>query len=349
MTGSRAFKVVLVVLATVVATSMGARVAYSAGPGQDGLVASAGPSLAEPAATSGAAQHSDASATDPLRSGYVEVEKVRLVLVPVIVEDKHGRAVQGLAAKDFRLLEDYIPQKIQYFSVESGDPVSIAFMLDVSGSMRMTGKLDAAKEAIRYFLDAMRPQDKFALICFADQQVSWITEFTSDRERFLKRLWVQRGYGQTALNDAVGAAPALVESSTEGKKAIVLITDGVDNASRLTIGQAVELARRASVPIYTIGFSSLRAGLVPRKEEIDTNFEVLKRFSDDTGGEIFAVHDPDELKDAAVRIEEELAQQYVIGYTPSRTFWNGAFRRIQLTTRKSSLVVRARTGYYATP
>ncbi len=289
------------------------------------------------------------STPDPVMSGYVEVEKVRLVLLPTKVEDKRGRIIQGLTASDFTLLEDFIPQRIQFVSLEADSPVSIAFLLDVSGSMRVSGKLEAAKEAIRYFVDNLRPQDKFALIAFADEQVAWITEFTSDKERFLDRLAVQTGYGQTALNDAVAAAPGLVQAGTDGRKAIVLITDGVDNASRTSLDRAIELARRASVPIYTVGFSSLPRELLPLQQELATNFSVLTRFSDETGGSLFAVHDPDELKEAVVRIDQELRLQYLIGYSPTRTVWNGAYRRIQLETRKGRYQVHTRNGYYATP
>jgi Ca-activated chloride channel family protein len=302
-----------------------------------------------PIAVTSAAVSSGGSVADPLLSGYVEVEKVRMVLLPTKVEDRKGRIIVGLTESDFNLMEDFIPQKIQFVSVESDSPVSIAFLLDVSGSMRVSGKLDAAKEAIRYFVDNLRPQDKFALIAFADEQVAWITEFTSDHDLFLGRLAVQTGYGQTALNDAAAAAPGLVQAGTDGRKAIVLITDGVDNASRMTLDQAIELARRASVPIYTVGFSSLPRDLLTLKQELATNFSVLTRFSDETGGSLFAVHDPDELKESVVRIDEELRFQYMIGYAPSRTLWNGAFRRIQLGTRKSRYQVHTRNGYYATP
>ncbi len=308
-----------------------------------------GASAGAPVAAAAAASSTGATGADPLVSGYVEVEKVRVVLLPTKVEDRRGRIIAGLTADDFKLMEDSIPQTIQFVSVESDAPASIAFMLDVSGSMRVSGKLEAAKEAIRYFLDSLRPQDRFALIAFADEQVAWITEFTSDRQRFIERLAVQTGYGQTALNDAVAAAPGLVKAGTDGRKAIVLITDGVDNASRMSLDQAIEMARRASVPIYTVGFSSLRRDLLPMNAELATNFSVLTRFSDETGGSLFAVHDPDELKEAVVRIDEEMRHQYLIGYVPSRTLWNGAYRRIQLVTRKSRYQVHTRTGYYATP
>lgn len=296
-----------------------------------------------------AATSAPASVTDPLKSGYVEIEKVRLVLLATKVEDGRGRIIQGLTANDFSLREDHIPQTIQFVSVDTEAPVSVAFMLDVSGSMRVSGKLEAAKEAIRYFVESLRPQDRFALIAFADEQVAWITEFTSDRQRFLERLAVQTGYGQTALHDAVAAAPGLVQAGADGRKAIVLITDGVDNASQTTLDRAIELARRASVPIYTLGFSSLPRDVLPLSQELATNFKVLTRFSDETGGSLFAVHDPDELKEAVVRIDQELRYQYVIGYLPSRKLWNGAFRRIQLEARKSRYQVHTRHGYYANP
>jgi VWFA-related protein len=318
-----------------------------------------GPAAAEPSSPAGALQAASAGdslsgTTVPteeqiLRSRFVEVEKVRFILVPVRVEDRRGRTVPGLQREDFKLREDYIPQSISYFAADSDTPISIAFMLDVSGSMALAGKLQAAQEAIRYFVESLRPQDRFALICFADEQVAWVTEFTSDRERFLRRLEVQTGYGKTALHDAVAAAPALVEASQEGKKAIVLITDGVDNASRITLEQAVETARRASVPIYTIGFSSLPQGLIPTQQEVKTNFEVLRLFSEQTGGSLFAVHDPDELKEAAARIDEELRTQYLIGYQPTRKYFDGRYRRIQLETRRERFIVRARDGYYAKP
>lgn len=290
----------------------------------------------------------DATVERLLKLQETEQVTVRLVMVPANVQDGKGRVVRGLESADFRLLDQHIPQKIEYFSVEGDAPVAIAFLLDVSSSMRYSGKLDAAKEAIRHFVDALRPQDRFALIAFADEQVAWITEFTSDRNRFLERLLVQEGFGQTALNDAVAATPGMVDRSTEGRKAIVLITDGVDNASRFTTEQAAELARRVEVPIYTLGFSAIPETLRLKAAPVP-GFEVLRRFSDETGGSLFVIHDPDELKEAVVRINTELRYQYLLGYYPATTRWDGRFREIKLETTKSRYSVKTRKGYYATP
>jgi len=274
---------------------------------------------------------------------------VRLVLLPASVEDRRGRIVTGLKAGDFKLTDESVPQQIKYFSVESDEPVAIAFVLDVSGSMRQSGKIESAKEAIRFFVDQLRPQDRYALICFADDQVSWVTEFTSDHQRFVERLMVQEGYGQTALNDAVAAIPKLVDESTNGRKAIVLITDGVDNASKLTLEQAVVTARKVEVPIFTVGFSTLPWEDRKRVRDLGFNMAVLQLFADETGGALFVVQDPDEMKEAVSRISTDLRYQYLIGYTPGLARWDGAFRSIQLQARNGRYVVRTRKGYYANP
>jgi Ca-activated chloride channel family protein len=274
---------------------------------------------------------------------------VRLVLLPASVEDKRGRIVTGLTARDFQLTDERQPQTIKYFSVENDEPVAIAFVLDVSGSMRQSGKLEAAKEAIRFFVEQLRPQDRFALICFADEQVSWVTEFTSERERFIERLMVQEGYGQTALNDAVAAIPKLVDERASGRKAIVLITDGVDNASKLTVEQAVVTARKVEVPIFTVGFSTLPWEDRKKAKDLGFNMALLQLFADETGGTLFVVQDPDEMKEAVSRISTELRHQYLIGYSPGLESWDGRFRSVQLQARNGRLLVRTRKGYYANP
>lgn len=300
--------------------------------------------------SSGAKGKLDAATVERLLRIQDEQElAVRLVLLPASVEDKKGHIVTGLKIGDFKLTDESVPQKIKYFSVESDEPVSIAFVLDVSGSMRQSGKMEAAKEAIRFFVDQLRPQDRFALICFADDQVSWVTEFTSDHQRFIERLMVQEGYGQTALNDAVAAIPKLVDESTTGRKAIVLITDGVDNASKLTIHEAIATARQVEVPIFTVGFSTIPWDERAKAKDLGFNMAVLQLFADETGGTLFVVQGPDEMKEAVARISTELRHQYLIGYSPGLEHWDGRFRSIELQARNGRYVVRTRKGYYANP
>lgn len=279
---------------------------------------------------------------------YTETEQVRLVLLPAVVTDRRGRPVRGLTAEDFLLFEDYVPQDIRYFGTERDQPVSIAFLLDISGSMRQVGKLDEAKQAIAVFAESLGPGDQIGLVCFADDQVAWITEFTSDRERFLERLDVQEAYGQTALFDAIAAAPRLVDDEIKGRKAIVLITDGIENASQLSLFEAIRLARSVNVPIYTIGFSSFVDNVLPKGSREESH-RLLQRFSEETGGLLFPVNDPDDLKEAVLEIQDELRFQYLVGYSPSRMLWDGTFRRVRLDTVRDGLMVRTRTGYYANP
>jgi Ca-activated chloride channel family protein len=252
---------------------------------------------------------------------HSEREKVRLVLLPAVVTNRRGKIVTNLDSTDFHLYEDYVPQQIRYFSKEATEPISIAFLLDISGSMRQVGKLDEAKEAIRVFVDSLQPSDRFGLVCFADDQVAWITEFTTDRRTFLRRLQVQEAYGQTALFDAVAATPKLVDETLEGRKAIVL---------------------------YTIGFASLVERFRP-KGSSDPGLVVLRRFATETGGTLFSVRDPDDLKEAVLQIKRELRFQYIIGYHPTREAWDGSFRRIKLESSRANLKIRTRAGYYALP
>jgi len=278
---------------------------------------------------------------------YRETEKVSLVLLPTSVTTRRGRVVENLDRNDFQLFENEVPQEIRYFSSESSEPVSLAFLLDVSGSMRQVDKLRHAKEAIRYFVDTLRSEDRFALVCFADEQVSWVTEFTDDKQRFLQRLSVQEGYGQTALNDAVAATPQLVDEKIVGRKAIVLFTDGVDNYSRLSMWDAVKAARRVNVPVYSVGFLSVPEATLPR--EARTNLYVLEQIAIETGGRLFKVNDPADVKEAVAAIEKELRFQYVIGYYPSNRTADGKFRRVRLELANDRFEVRTRRGYYAVP
>ena len=296
-----------------------------------------------------ASRQADDATIERLRAlHYTESHEVRMVLLRTSVTDRRGRTVRDLSKEDFRLFEDQQLQDIRYFASESREPISVAFVLDVSGSMRQLDKMAHAKQAIRFFIDQLRRDDRFALICFADDQVAWITEFTSDRRRFLRRLGVQEGYGQTALNDAIAAAPGLVDASTKGRKAIVLITDGVDNHSQLSIEEAVDAARRVRVPMYTIGFMSVSEKMLP-KGAVMTNLEVLRFVSDQTGGHLFAVHDPMELKEAVAQVDAELRHQYVLGYYPDPEKFDGKFHVLRVETHRPRFVVRSRKGYYGVP
>jgi Ca-activated chloride channel family protein len=281
-----------------------------------------------------------------LKSGYATVVRVDRVIVPAVVTDKKGRPIQGLTEKDFQLTENNVPQKIDYFHVDSGDKVSIAFLLDVSSSMRLMDKIGEAREAILYFLNRLGPGDRASLMIFADGEIQQLAPFGTDPQAIIRRLDAIKAYGQTALHDAIAAAPTQVDKQEGGRKAIVLITDGVDNASKLSLYEAMSAARRVDVPIYSIGF----AGSVETSAENaqGTNAEVLKLISDETGGTFFWINDPDELKEAIHSVEEDLRSQYVLGYTPPQRC-DGVFHRIELKASRNRYKIRTRKGYVAGP
>lgn len=283
----------------------------------------------------------------PQPSQLSETETVRLVLLSATVTDRRGRPIEGLTEEEFRVYEGGAERPIELFATEGGIPISVAVLLDLSGSMRLGGKLAEAKRLIRTFVAALGAEDRFGLIGFADEQVSWITEFTSDRAEFLQRLDVQQGLGRTALWDALAASPELVDREIRGRRAIVLLTDGVDNASELSELQAVWIARRVDVPIYTLSFLPMPEEDAP--ERIRDTLRTLQRFSEASGGALYPVRTRDELEAAVAQIQQKLRFQYVIGFYPAPGVWDGSFRPVTLEVERGNYRVRTRQGYYAEP
>jgi len=291
-----------------------------------------------------AAEDPQAISEPVLDMRYAQVEKVQLVLVPANVTDRKGQPEGGLKAQDFRLTVDGDPRKIDFFATESNAPVAIAFLLDLSGSMRLQGKLQAAKDEIRSFVNMLGPEDRSGLIGFADDQVTWITEFTSDIALFKRRLEVQEGFGRTALYDALAASPRLVDEGVQARKAIILFTDGLDNASRMPALSAMQAARQVSVPIYAISFLHVPPDMLSMESR--EALQLLERFCRETGGRPFTVQKPDDLRAAVASIQSDLRLQYVIGFQPGVHEITATFRRIRLETVRPGLRVRCRAGYY---
>ena len=284
-----------------------------------------------------------------LKSGYATTVRVDRVLVPVVVTDGKGKPVLGLKKDDFQISENQIPQKIDYFDMSRSEPVSIAFLLDVSGSMRLMDKIGEAREAVRFFLSNLRDNDRASLITFADGEVDPVAPMGTRPDILMAHLLAVKAYGQTALNDAIAAAPGAISDDDPGRKAIILVTDGIDNASRLSLPEATSAASRTDVPIYTIGFSTSSLPQGTGEPEAGSNAAVLKRISVDTGGRYYSIEDPDDLKEAILSIEGELRTQYVLGYTPPNARCDGTFRKIDLKVAKDRYHVRTRKGYVAGP
>jgi Ca-activated chloride channel homolog len=276
---------------------------------------------------------------------------VRAITLAVTVQEKGGKYINDLTQADFTVTENGAKQAITYFSHNSDAPLSLTILLDVSGSMAINDKLTESKAALRDFLTSSTgTKDEISLLIFADGEVEVASGFTNDRSGILAILDRTEAFGKTALNDAVAVSPEFASKGKNEKRALLLVTDGIENDSQSSPEQALEIARRVDVPIYTIGYD------IPLGEQLLAKYKrnsaatsagmiaTLDRFSQATGGRAFFVDAPEELRAALFEIKKELSHQYIIGYT-SYVSADDEYRRIQLTAKKKKYKVRARQGY----
>jgi Ca-activated chloride channel family protein len=289
-----------------------------------------------------------AQETVPDKSAHEYV--VRAITLAVTVQDGKGRFVNNLQQKDFTIYENNKKKPITYFNHDFGAPLSITVLLDVSGSMALQDKLDECKEALRNLaVRLLRPRDEIALLLFADGQVEVAAGHSTDKGAFLKALEGSKAYGQTALNDAVAVSPEFATRAQNEKRALLLVTDGLENDSQSTPEQALEIARRVDVPIYTIGYKiPLNEQLKGLKHQAGTTSEgiiaTLDKFSRATGGKAWFLNEPTDLADVIREIRNEQAHQYIIGYT-SYQDTSDLYRWIRVTTPSTKHRVRTRQGY----
>ncbi|OGD21250.1 MAG: hypothetical protein A2W03_09520 [Candidatus Aminicenantes bacterium RBG_16_63_16] len=276
---------------------------------------------------------------------------VRAITLAVTVQDKGGRYINDLTQADFTIAENGVRRAITFFNHSSDAPLSLTILLDVSGSMALDNKLAESKAALRDFLTGLiGPKDEVSLLIFADGDVEVASGFTNDRSGILAVLDRTEAFGKTALYDAVAVSPDFASKGKNEKRALLLVTDGIENDSRLSPDKALEIARRVDVPIYAIGYN------IPLSEQLLGRYKrgsavtsagiiaILDRFSQATGGRAFFINAPRELRAALFEIKKELSQQYLIGYTSYVTA-GGEYRRIQVTAGKKKYKVRARQGY----
>jgi VWFA-related protein len=289
--------------------------------------------------------------TQEKKQGLEHQISVSAISIAVTVQDKNGRYINDLAQKDFTVYENEVKQTITYFKHDFEAPVSLTVLLDVSGSMGLQDKLRESKDALRNLLTFfLRPQDEASLLIFADGEVEVAARFSTDKSVFLAELDRTEAYGQTALNDAVAVSPGFANRGKNEKRAILLITDGIENDSQATVDQAVEIARRVDVPIFTVGYK------IPLNEEFLRKYKrtstltsagivsSLERFSQATGGKMFVAAKPGELMAALGEVQRELSHQYIIGYTSYKNVKN-EYRKIRVSTSSRRHKVRTREGY----
>lgn len=327
----------------------------------------------------------------------IEVQ-VKTVDVAAIVRDKHGKIVPDLTQDAFALEEDGRPQTINYFAKESDLPLRLGLLVDTSLSQRKV--LEQERKASYSFVDhLLREHKDLASVFNFDREVQLLQDFTDSRPKlqaaFESLTFPQSssngGYGGgsgngggrgdadgrgggghshgggTLLYDAVYLASDEVMSKQQGRKALIILSDGVDRGSKETLSQALESAQRSDTVIYSIlfkddeennfghgggggfgGYGGQRGGgqrrRPPQEDRVDGK-KILTELSQKSGGKLFEVSKKETVEKIYAQIEEELRNQYRLGYTPDKGAEAG-YHRISLTTRNKDLIVQARDGYY---
>jgi len=270
------------------------------------------------------------------------------VQLPVVVRDRKGSFVDSLREGDFHLWVDGKPVAIESFEKSDRAPVSFAILLDVSGSMRIADKLDRAREMIQRLVALRQPGDDFALFTFSEDEVRVVASFDKNPSTLLRQLLFLKPEGKTALYDAVIQTSNELLSGTNLKKAILLFTDGVDNASQLTTKDIERVMENESVPVYAIGMKNASYTVLNEEERKELSLSALELLAQSSGGRMFLVSGDEDLRPIASAIDGELRRQYVLGFEPSGEgdvkYWP-----IVVTVKGGGTrVVRARRGYRGT-
>jgi VWFA-related protein len=332
--------------------------------------------------------------------------QVNAVSVPTTVRDKHGKIVSNLNKEDFSVAEDGRPQTISYFVKEGNVPLRLGLLVDTSLSQRRV--LDQERSASYSFLDQLLRQDKdLAFVIHFDRDVELLQDFTASRPKLqaaLQSLQTPQydsssgsgsggggsqgggggsggngGYGGgrgghsrgggTALYDAIFLASDELMSKQQGRKALIILSDGVDHGSKETLASAIRTAQRADTVIYSILFKDEDegnyghqggmmgphggmgggrhggGGRYPQEERPDGK-KILTQISKETGGRLFQVSKKETVDKIYADIQEELRSQYSLGYTPDKDTGAG-YHKILVTVKDKEMVVQARDGYYS--
>jgi VWFA-related protein len=288
--------------------------------------------------------------------GPVIKSQVNLVNLFVTVRDSKKKIVSDLKQDDFRVFEDGQQQKIAFFSKEVTLPITLGLLLDTSGSEQ--NMLGAIQEAGSRFLERVLRKGDEAMVMSFDTDVDLLADFTDDRGQLDRAVHRSRinspggGYyggnpgpigGQhvtgTALYDAIYLACGEKLNTEAGRKAIVIVTDAQDEGSKVRESEAIEAAQRTDTVVHILLVADPHFG--------GGNMGAAKKLTEETGGRVISVSSEKRLAQAFDEISEELRSQYTLGYYPTNTARDGAFRKIKVEAANHDFRVLARKGYYA--
>ncbi len=282
-------------------------------------------------------------------------------LVTVTVTDQNGGYVPGLQTGDFVVYEGDTRQEITYFNTGENEPVSLGLIVDSSGSMQ--NKIGHARHALQRFINSIKPQDEGFLVGFSAQPFV-LQDFTDSRMLLAQGIGLLRPRGGTSLYDAILTGLRRMRQGKHRKKALIVMTDGMDTASLSSLAQTIAVSQRAGVLIYTIGIGNPHHRLTPggsgfaigpfgvvvgggRDDRVDSR--TLRRLSDETGGRHFLLNTRDVLSSRTVldtatqTISRELRFQYSLGYMSSGS--GNQYRSVRVESTRPDVVVRTQKGY----
>lgn len=301
-----------------------------------GLVYAASPKPASPKAPAPAAA-----------PAQIKVQ-VNLVNLFATVRDKHKAIVPNLTKDDFQVFEDGQPQEITNFSVDTDLPITLGLLIDTSGSEE--SMLYAEKDAAERFLGRVMRKSDLAMVISFDLDIDLLADFTEDvgrLNRAINRAQInapsgtngpipQSSNGGTDFYDAVYLAAHDKLADEAGRRAIIVLTDAEDTGSKLSVEEAIEAAQRTDSVVHI---------LLVAADGGDQG--VARKMTDETGGRMIVVRSERNLEQAFDEISEELRSQYVIGYQPTNTKRDGAYRKIKVEMKNKDYSAVARKGYYA--
>jgi Ca-activated chloride channel homolog len=281
-----------------------------------------------------------ASAQRPQEDEVVRVNTDQVIL-NITVTDRSGQYVRGLRLPDFKIYEDgkEVPlSAIANFSLQE-TPFASVILLDTSGSME--NRLSLARSAAIRFLDGLRDEDVAAVYKF-DTRIERLQDFSSGRDLAPLAFGIKAN-GMTVLNDAIVQAASVLAERPEKRKAILVLSDGLDTYSKASSGKALDSALAVGASIYTVDMSATEGNLSQNQQSAS----VLKKFAEKSGARFVATPGGPAMRDAFAGIAEELGHQYTIAYRPLNRDRDGRWRNIDVKLSRDDLTARTRKGYRA--
>jgi Ca-activated chloride channel family protein len=265
---------------------------------------------------------------------------VDLVLLDVGVTDKEGRSVRDLGRDNFKVYEDKVEQTISYFSTEES-PVTWGVVVDRSGSMR---DMEEVYDAALHMINEGVKEDEMFVMTFS-RQIDTLSDHTADRRILRDALFGLHAQGATALWDAVDSAIDYLKRGKHRKKALLVITDGVDNKSRLGFRHVLDRIRESDLIVYTVGINTPTGTFAKGRRERDQ----LEQLAEVTGGYAHFPTDSQKCRETMEEIVRQVSEHYTIGYYPTNATYDGKWRKIKVAVDSrrpgEKYVARTRTGY----